>query len=254
MPLLASDMNRAAHAAPHHRCGTGLDKQSGILCPTHTLASLVAGSDSRYNGLMNPELREKGYAPPKGLLEPMNAELCEKGYVLSKGLIEPSLARYIYKTLLLKQWRGECFRDNHIPTAASVANSAETDALLLELRPKIEAVSGLHLVPTYSYARLYFYGDTMIRHHDRGSCEISVSIHLGRDGGEASLWFAPNNKVEMEAMVPSIWAIRPITGESASPGTPWVKFSCTTSWQAGSSPMNTSMATLGDSHRRSPKV
>jgi hypothetical protein len=129
----------------------------------------------------------------------MNTELREKGYILSEGLLEPSLARFIYKALLLKQWRGECFRDNHIPTAASVANTAETDALLLDLRPKIEAISGLRLVPTYSYARLYFYGDTMIRHHDRGSCEVSVSIHLGRDGGECSLWFAPNYKVEMEA-------------------------------------------------------
>ncbi len=128
----------------------------------------------------------------------MNPELREKGYVASRALLEPSLARVIYKTLLLKQWRGESFRDNHIPTAASVSNTAETDALLLELRPAIEAIAGVRLVPTYSYARLYFYGDTMIRHHDRPSCEVSVSIHLGRDGGESSLWFAPNNKVDME--------------------------------------------------------
>lgn len=128
----------------------------------------------------------------------MNPELLDKGYVPSLGLIEPSLARFIYKTLLLKQWRGESFRDNHIPTAASVTNTAETDALLLDLRPKIEEISGIRLVPTYSYARLYFYGDIMIRHHDRPSCEVSVSLHLGRDGGEGSLWFAPNNKVDME--------------------------------------------------------
>jgi hypothetical protein len=143
-------------------------------------------------------LCEDNLAISKELFEPMNAELHEKGYVPSKRLLEPSLARFIYKTLLLKQWRGECFRDNHIPTAASVSNTAETDALLLDLRPTIEAISGLHLVPTYSYARLYFYGDTMIRHHDRGACEVSVSIHLGRDGGEGSLWFPPNTKVEME--------------------------------------------------------
>lgn len=90
---------------------------------------LVVGRNSRYNGPINPELREKGYLPSKGLLEPMNSELREKGYLPSKGLLEPSLARVIYKTLLLKQWRGECFRDNHIPTAASVSNTAETDAL-----------------------------------------------------------------------------------------------------------------------------
>jgi hypothetical protein len=128
----------------------------------------------------------------------MNSELREKGYIPCKGLLEPSLARVIYKTLLLKQWRGECFRDNHIPTAVSVSNVAPTDALLLELRPEIERISGCRLVPTYSYARLYFHGDSLVRHRDRVSCEVSVSIHLDRDGGEASLCFPPNTKVEME--------------------------------------------------------
>ena len=115
---------------------------------------------------------------------PMNPELQDKGYILAKGLLEPSLARVIYKTLLLQQWRGEFFRDNHIPTAASVSNTALTDAVLLELRPRIEVISGCRLVPTYSYARVYFHGDTMIRHQDRLSCEVSVSAHLGRDGGD----------------------------------------------------------------------
>jgi hypothetical protein len=114
---------------------------------------------------------------------PMNPELCEKGYLPVKGLLEPTLARLVHKTLLLQQWRRECFRDNHIPTAASVTNTALTDALLLELRPKIEAIAACRLTPTYSYARVYFHGDAMVRHHDRGSCEVSVSIHLARDGG-----------------------------------------------------------------------
>ena len=128
----------------------------------------------------------------------MNPELRANGYISAKSLLERSLARVIYKTLLLQHWRGECFRDNHMPTAASVSNTALTDALLLELRPKIEAIAACRLVPTYSYARVYFHGDTMIRHRDRGSCEVSVSIHLSRDGGDASLCFQPNGKVEME--------------------------------------------------------
>ena len=162
----------------------------------------------------------------------MNPELRENGYIPAKGLLEPSLARVIYKTLLLQQWRGECFRDNHIPTAASVSNTALTDALLLELRPKIEAISGCRLVPTYSYARVYFHGDTMIRHQDRGSCEVSVSIHLGRDGGDASLWFQPNTKVEMEEGDGAVYlGTRRSTGGSASRGTRWGRFSFTTSWR-----------------------
>jgi hypothetical protein len=129
----------------------------------------------------------------------MNAELRANGYILAKGLLEPSLASVVYKTLLLSQWRGESYRDNHVPTAVALSNVAAIDALLLELRPKIEAISGCRLVPTYAYARLYFHGDAFISHRDRESCEVSVSLHVGRDGGESSLLFPPNNQVEMEA-------------------------------------------------------
>ena len=127
----------------------------------------------------------------------MNPELRARRYLSAKSLLEPSLARVVYRTLLLHQWRGEAFRDNHVPTAAAVANTALTDALLLELRPRIEAIAGCRLVPTYSYARVYFHGDAFIAHWDRGSCEVSVSINVGRDGGAATLSFPPDNQVEM---------------------------------------------------------
>jgi hypothetical protein len=128
----------------------------------------------------------------------MNPELRQKGYVPCKRLIDPRLASVLYRTLLLKLWRGESFRDNHIPTAVSVSNEAPTDALLLELRPDIERISGCRLVPTYSYARLYFHGDALLRHRDRSSCEVSVSLNLGRDGGEAGIRFPPNDWVAMD--------------------------------------------------------
>ena len=39
--------------------------------------------------------------------------------------------------------------------------------------------TGLDLVPTYSYARLYKKGDESKRHKDRPSCEISCTLNLG---------------------------------------------------------------------------
>ena len=39
----------------------------------------------------------------------------------------------------------------------------------------------LNLVPTYSYARIYKNGDELKRHKDRGSCELSTTVHLGGD-------------------------------------------------------------------------
>ena len=35
--------------------------------------------------------------------------------------------------------------------------------------------TGLQLIPTYSYARIYKKGDILKRHKDRPSCEISTT-------------------------------------------------------------------------------
>ena len=47
--------------------------------------------------------------------------------------------------------------------------------------PVMQKFTELELIPTYSYARIYKYGDTLHRHKDRPSCEISCTINLGGD-------------------------------------------------------------------------
>jgi len=56
------------------------------------------------------------------------------------------------------------------------------DMLLLILKDRIEEATKLSLVPTYSYSRLYVYGCDLLRHVDRHSCEISVTLCLGHVG------------------------------------------------------------------------
>jgi hypothetical protein len=69
--------------------------------------------------------RRRGWArktlphrPTRLLWSGDDTELRTKGWVAARALLEPSLARVVYKTLLLHQWRGESYRDNHVPTAA----------------------------------------------------------------------------------------------------------------------------------------
>jgi hypothetical protein len=125
-------------------------------------------------------------------------ELRRRLYIPVKGLIEPGVARLIYKTLLLKHWRGEVARDEQVPTAASFYSDPINDALLCDLRPKIEVITDCSLAPAYTYARLYFYGNVLHRHRDRDACEISASINLGCDGGDPAIWFEPEERVDME--------------------------------------------------------
>jgi hypothetical protein len=128
----------------------------------------------------------------------VNAELRDKGYVGVPALIEPSVARLVYRVLMLRHWRREYTRDDQVSTADSWYHEALIDTLLCDLRPRIEAIASCPLVPTYARARLYFSGDRLERHRDRESCEVSASIHLGRDGGDAAIWFEPGHKVDMQ--------------------------------------------------------
>ena len=45
----------------------------------------------------------------------------------------------------------------------------------------MEKHTGMKLIPTYSYARIYKKGDVLNRHKDRFSCEISTTLNLGGD-------------------------------------------------------------------------
>ncbi|MBI4819186.1 MAG: hypothetical protein HY791_23140 [Deltaproteobacteria bacterium] len=128
----------------------------------------------------------------------MNPELRSNLYLPVRALLAPNVAGLVYRSLLLKHWRGDHKGDDgQVPSSAAFFEDSITDALLYELLPKVEELSGCKLIPTYTYARLYFYGNTLEAHRDREACEISASINLGCSGGDPSIWFEPNNRVEM---------------------------------------------------------
>ena len=53
------------------------------------------------------------------------------------------------------------------------------ETLLLMSTPYVQANTGLELIPTYSYYRLYKPGDELHKHKDRPACEITATITLG---------------------------------------------------------------------------
>lgn len=57
------------------------------------------------------------------------------------------------------------------------------DALMKRLKPVIEECVGMELYPSYSYARLYKTGSSLIKHVDRDSSEIGVTLKLSDTGG-----------------------------------------------------------------------
>ena len=55
------------------------------------------------------------------------------------------------------------------------------ETLLMYMIPIMKQRTGLELIPTYAYTRLYEKGNALYRHKDRPSCEVSTTLHLGGD-------------------------------------------------------------------------
>ena len=117
-------------------------------------------------------------------------------YQVIKGAVSYELTNFIYNYFLLKRDAVKYMYDNNIlydmglhgtwkdeqiPNTYSHYADHVMETLLMKVLPKMQQETGLELVPTYSYARIYKRGDILHKHKDRPSCEISTTIHLGGD-------------------------------------------------------------------------
>ena len=115
-------------------------------------------------------------------------------YQVIKGAISYELANFVFNYFMLKRdavkfmyennitWDNGVlgtWSDAQIPNTYSHYGDHVMETLLVKVLPVMAQETGLELVPTYSYARLYKKGDILYRHKDRPSCEISTTIHLG---------------------------------------------------------------------------
>jgi len=73
------------------------------------------------------------------------------------------------------------FKDQQVPGSYAKYADRLMETLLIQTIPVMKAKTGLDLIPTYSYTRLYRTGNILNRHKDRPSCEISTTINLGGD-------------------------------------------------------------------------
>jgi hypothetical protein len=115
-------------------------------------------------------------------------------YKVVKQAINYELANFLFNYFLLKREAVEhmyntnmtydsgmlgTWTDQQIPNTYSIYGDPAFDTLLMKMLPVMKKETGLDVVPTYSYARIYKKGDILKRHKDRPSCEISTTVHLG---------------------------------------------------------------------------
>ena len=73
------------------------------------------------------------------------------------------------------------FHDPQVPGSYAKYADRFMEVLLVKTIDVMQKKTGLKLVPTYSYTRLYRTGNILNRHKDRPSCEISTTLCLGGD-------------------------------------------------------------------------
>ena len=118
-------------------------------------------------------------------------------YQILRGAISKELADFGYRYLqvsaeadnwMLKNYVTHAgnplvgnFHDSQVPGSYAKYADRFMEVLLVKTIDVMQKKTGLKLVPTYSYTRLYRTGNILNRHKDRPSCEISTTLCLGGD-------------------------------------------------------------------------
>jgi hypothetical protein len=117
-------------------------------------------------------------------------------YVYLKGFLNELNCQELTEVLQNAVKKGKTKQDEQCPLSEAIHGHPVFDQLLLDLLPNFEIASGLKLYPTYSYARLYSFGDELKKHTDRPACEISATVTLGFEGDVWSIYM-DGKKVDM---------------------------------------------------------
>jgi hypothetical protein len=83
---------------------------------------------------------------------------------------------------------GGLHNDSQVPTSKSKYGDWHIENLALYLKPQIEEVTGLKLLPTYTFWREYKKGMKLDRHLDREACEVSIALCIARSNKDIPAW------------------------------------------------------------------
>ncbi|MEC9345918.1 MAG: hypothetical protein VYB54_06810 [Pseudomonadota bacterium] len=113
------------------------------------------------------------------------AHFARHDYVLVRGLLDAPLVDFL-RSYVDTKFASKLFGIVDAPAVRAAGHYGDQmfDGLLEFVRPALERQSGLSLLPTYSYVRIYRHGDRLLRHTDRHACEISVSLSIAQTPAE----------------------------------------------------------------------
>ena len=120
-----------------------------------------------------------------------------KKYQVIRNALDKKMANFIFNYMMLQRDAVDWMIKNNKVNPVNPFMGTRTDqqvpgcytkyadwvmeTLLMYMIPIMKAKTGLELIPTYTYTRLYEKGNILKRHKDRASCEVSTTLHLGGD-------------------------------------------------------------------------
>ena len=138
----------------------------------------------------------------------------KNNYKVIKQAISKELADFVYSYFLTKRQVARTFFDDRyispfnndwgvwndpqVPETYSHYSDIAMETLLEKLVEPMSKETGLNLIPTYSYARIYKKGDVLKRHKDRYSCEVSMTMNLG--GDPWPIYLEPSGETDKEGV------------------------------------------------------
>jgi hypothetical protein len=128
----------------------------------------------------------------------MNQSLIDNNYLILPNFLDPDRAKELHSIFKksIESNPAEFARDEQCPKSLSVYDYRWFLELLVESAPVLSDIMQEPILPTYCYARMYQHGEELVKHKDRPSCEISVSLNLDSDGTSWPLYFTkPNGEV-----------------------------------------------------------
>jgi len=103
-------------------------------------------------------------------------------FVFDYFLLKRDAVKYMYSNnLIAENFLFGTWKDQQVPNVYSHYADFAMETLLMKVMPVMVKETGLNLIPTYSYARVYERGSILKKHKDRPSCEISTTLNLGGD-------------------------------------------------------------------------
>lgn len=107
--------------------------------------------------------------------------LSKNNYLLIKDFITSDRAEVLLKEFSQYCDDNDLTGDDQVTCSQVCYNYLSFLELLVERTGLVSEKIGETVLPTYSYARMYYRDAVLNSHTDRPACEVSVTLHLGGD-------------------------------------------------------------------------